>query len=57
MDRNMNPYVTWKSNRTACGAYLIHDPSGVRMKSHIEECEDCQAILEREQIEWEREHD
>jgi len=34
-------------NQTPCDAFLQHDLSGVRMKSHISECEDCIELMDK----------
>ena len=45
-------------SKTLCGAFLKADVpagSGLNMRSHIEGCDECQVILQREEEAFERE--
>ena len=45
-------------SKTRCGAFLKADNgSGVNMRSHIEGCDECQIILQKEEEAWQREQD
>jgi hypothetical protein len=46
-EENNLPPLESIPNCTPCGAYLKHDLSGVRMKSHIRECQECIELMDK----------
>ena len=45
----MNPTIYKIACRMPCGAHLVDDLSGVKRRSHVRECEDCQILIQREE--------